>query len=126
MFRSVATDRFRVLMAVTAVLLIAFLGCGDVGPTDEQQVNITIANLSDAALDPGSFTSFFVAGSVPDESLRHRYRELFYEIDPPVISGNSATAMVRMTNVAGEIIAEKEWTFSKVDTEWKIIAAPLP
>ena len=102
------------------------IGCGDSDPTDAEEVNVTIANLSDAAVDPESFQSFFVGGSAPDESKRRRYREYFYEMDPPKISGDTATAMVRIINVKGEVLDEKEWAFSKVDTQWKISAAPLP
>jgi hypothetical protein len=114
------------LVVVTAVHLTTIIGCGDLDPTCAEQVNVTIANLSDAALDPQSFQSFFVEGSAPDESQRARYRDYFYEMDTPDISGNSATAIVRIMNAAGEVLDEKEWAFSKVDTQWKISAAPLP
>lgn len=126
MFRPVVTDRFQLFVAVTAIQFATIIGCGDPDTTDAEQVNVTIANLSDAALDPDSFQSFFVDGSAPGESQRHRYREYFYEMDPPDISGKSATTIVRVMNAAGEVLDEKEWVFSKVGTLWKISAAPLP
>ena len=126
MSRPVVSDRFQLVVAVTAILYTTIIGCGDPGPTDAERVNVTIANLSEAALDSESFQSFFVDGSAPDESQRHRYREYFYEMDPPDISGNSATTIVRMMNASGEVLDEQEWVFSKVDTQWKISDAPLP
>ncbi len=95
MFRPVVTDRFQLFVAITAIQFATIIGCGDPDTTDAEQVNVTIANLSDAALDPDSFQSFFVDGSAPGESQRHRYREYFYEMDPPDISGNSATRRVK-------------------------------
>lgn len=123
--RRPVSDRFGLAVA-TAVGMVSITGCGAPASTDVEQVNVTIANLSDAALDPESFQSFFVAGSAPDESQRHRYREYFYEMDPPDISGDSATAVVHMVDAAGEVEGAKVWVFSKVDTQWKIRQAPLP
>jgi hypothetical protein len=124
--RPVASDRFHLFVAVTALHLPLIIGCGDPAPTDAEEVNFTIANLSDAAVDTESFQSFFVDGSAPDESKRRRYRKHFYEMDSPKISGNSATTMVRIMNATGEVLGEKEWAFSKVDAQWKINTAPLP
>lgn len=117
---------FHLFAAVTAFHFATVVGCGDPAPTDAEQVNVVIANLSEAALDRESFESFFVAGSAPRESQRRRYREYFYEMDSPTVSGSSATASVRILNAAGEVLDEREWSFSTVDGRWKINTAPLP
>ena len=108
------------------VHLTAIMGCGESVPNDADELNVTIANLSDAAADPDSFQSFFVDGSAPDKSKRHRYRDYFYEMSPPEISGDRATAVVRIMNSTGKVLDEKTWTFSKVGKQWKIRDAPLP
>lgn len=126
MSRAVALDRLHLSLAITVVLLSTIIGCGAPESTDTEQVHAAIANLSDAARDPESFSSFFVEGSAPDESQRHRYREYYYEMETPVITGSSATAVVRMQDSTGEVLDQKEWSFSKVDAQWKIDAAPLP
>jgi hypothetical protein len=114
------------LVAAVAVCLATIAGCGDKGPSDTEQLNAAIANLSEAALDRESFESFFVTGSAPQDSTRHRYREYFYEMGSSEVAGNSATASIRIVNAAGESIDEQEWSFSKVDGKWKLDKAPLP
>lgn len=117
---------FHLLATLTALHFVTITGCRDTSPTDAEQVNDAIANLSEAALDRESFESFFIVGSAPQDSLRHRYREYFYEMESFQVAGDSATASIRMVNAAGEVIDEKEWSFSKVDGKWKIGKAPLP
>ena len=117
---------FHALAAVVALHAAMTIGCGDSGPTDSDQVNVAIANLSEAALERESFESFFVAGSAPGESERPRYRGYFYEMDPPKVTGDTATARVRILDADGDLVGEKDWLFSRVDDQWKISTAPLP
>lgn len=119
------SNRFVFYAALTVVFSTVNIGCNS-KPSNEEQVNVALANLSDAALDPEAFQLFFVDGMAPDDSERPRYREYFYEMGSPAVSGNSATAGVRITNAAGEVVAETTWDFSKVDEQWKIGNAPLP
>lgn len=125
-FRVVNSARLHWFAAFAMVDLVAMMGCGESVPKDADELNITIANLSDAAADPDAFQSFFVDGSAPNKSKRHRYRDYFYEMSPPEISGNAATAFVRIVDSTGKIVDTKTWTFSRVGTKWKIRAAPLP
>ena len=116
MLRTVA---FNSIVLVTAFLGLALIsGCGG-ADAEVEEVNVTIANLSDAAMDPESFRDFFVDGAVPDDKQRQRYRGLFYEMDAPKISGDSAVTNVRIINAEGEMLTEKEWSFAKVEGEWK-------
>ena len=124
-FQYRTSPSFRLFALVTALHVVMMIGCGGSEPTDAEQVNVAIANLSEAALDRESFESFFAAGLAPRESERSRYRQYFYEMDPPKVSGDSATANVRILDPDGDLIAEKEWSFSKVGDLWKISAAPL-
>ena len=76
-------------------------------------------------MDPDAFQEFFVAGAAP-ESDRDRYRNYFYEMDPATIADGTATATVRILDPDGDVVDEQQWSFTKVDADWKISDAPLP
>jgi hypothetical protein len=122
----VVCNRIYLFAAVILFYLTVVIGCGDPVAIEAEEMNITIANLADAAADRESFRSFFVDGAAPGESQRHRYRDYYYAMKPLEISGDSATVTVRITDANGQVLGEKEWGFSKVGTRWKINSAPLP
>lgn len=112
-------------VVILPVISLGLVGCGGPPPiSDEESVMEAIANLSDAADDKDSFRELFVTGSVPSGSQRVRYSRCLISMEPPVVTGRSATVEVQVTLDGRE--SAQQWTLEQEDGVWKIQNAPLP
>lgn len=95
--------------------------------SDADLVAELVSNMSQACGTPGEFKAIFVAGAAPDESQRSRYSPYLYDAPDADVSGENATAMVRVEKMMDDsLVGEVEWEAVKVGDEWKLKKAPLP
>jgi hypothetical protein len=97
----------------------------DYGSEEGLKVAQMISNFNDAKADINKFKKSFV-GNAP--SNWKEYEKYAYEVvvGSPKIDGANATATVTVhTDSNYEVVATKEWSFTKVGDAWKIKDAPL-
>jgi hypothetical protein len=121
---------------LTCCLLIALAGCwggSDDGLSrersldDEDRVARLISGMSDAVGTAEGFQALFAEGAAPPESERSRYKLYMFSATSAAVSGDSATATVRVENAADDkLVGEVEWTAVRVGEGWKVKEAPLP
>ena len=111
------------------LLLTAVAGCGGQSGGPGTMVDsdlISVGLITGLNTDPEGFPSFFVDGAVPSDSERERYARYVFKATSTDISGDSATASVRVEDLDGKLIGKEEWTAVKVGKTWKLKQAPLP
>ena len=82
----------------------------------------------DAAGSERAFQAIFAPGAALDESERPRYRPYMFEMASVQVSGDTATAKVRVVDSVDErpVGEEVEWTAVREGERWKLKTAPLP
>lgn len=120
------------LIAIFSIILTAALGCGGSGSiagpdsgSDAGKIAEFVDYFNDYVADAAKFKKAF-AGKAP--SSRKEYELLRFEVKAGSlkVDGTNATATVDIRNDSShEVIATKEWTFTKVGEEWKLKDAPL-
>src|SRR5262245_26327550 len=120
-------------LTLTGVVLstVVLSGCSKTGagPSYGGEEGRKIAQLVELVNDEKStapnLARLFVKGAAPKDS--RKYPLYYYEVSGnPTVSGDTATAMVKVKLEAGEETVEKEWSFAKEGEAWKIKSAPLP
>ena len=123
----------RSILVMASVLLTSVAGCSgsgsvalpDYGSEEGRQIAEFISYFNDYKADPVKFKKAF-AGTAP--SNWREYDKFRYEVKvgSPKVDGVNATATVTIHNESNyEVIATKEWTFTKVGDAWKLKDAPL-
>lgn len=115
-----------------SVVLVLVTGCGsgevappNYGSPEGLKIAQTVSDFNDAKANINTFKKMFV-GTAP--SNWKEYERVVYEVvvGSPQVDGANATATVTVRNESNyEVIATKEWTFTKVGDAWKIKDAPL-
>ena len=117
---------------VFASLLTSVAGCSssgsvarpDYGSEEGRKIAEFVDYFNDYKADANKFKKSF-AGNAP--SNWKEYEQFRYEVKvgSPKVDGTSATATVNIYKESNhEVIATKEWTFTKVGETWKIKDAP--
>ena len=119
--------------ASTGCWLVWLAGCQsstpvvDVGSEDGQQIVALIDSLSDEAHDRTKLKSAFSSDCKLSPREMGRYTRYQYAFKGrPQINGNTATCTVVLTPITTGEDVEKEWSFVKEGSQWKIQSAPLP
>jgi hypothetical protein len=112
------------------LIFVAVPGCGGGVPTkgDEKESDRLISIISMTG-NPQSWKIVFAEGSVPADSEQEKYQKFMYVGSSVKISGDTATASVRVQDQYGQMIGseEMEWTFKKDSGgAWKLTDTPLP
>jgi hypothetical protein len=121
------------ISVIVSLLLTSVAGWGgsgsvagpDYGSEEGRKIAEFVDYFNDYKADANKFKKAF-AGKAP--SNWKEYEPLRYEVKvgSPKVDGTNATATVNIYNESNhEVIATKEWTFTKVGEEWKIKDAPL-
>lgn len=121
-------------LVLTCGLVALLAGCGDKNQydpkatiADDLYINSLVSEILDS--DEKQIVKFFT-----DDNKRKvgkaEYKKLTsytYAINgKPVVSGDTATANVKVIGKDGKEIGVKEWEFAKEGGKWKIKSAPLP
>ncbi len=121
------------MIALLGGVVSCFAGCGDgepvfgFGDPDQDAVANSISVLSDFADRPDRFEPLFVDGEAPDVQARLKYGECSFGVtEPPSISGDKASAQVRVRDVLDKELGVVQWTAVKVGGKWKLKDTPLP
>jgi len=134
--RSIYHD-IRRLPAWTILILpgILTLGCDRPLPIHpevptERQIIKLVEDVEDVAHSPGELNRvkpLFAPGFGPSNEALLRYPAYRYEGKPPVLSGDSATVTVIVTDAkTGKPAGELQWSMTKVNGRWRLQDAPLP
>jgi len=107
-------------------------GCGESGPggpsyggEEGRKIAQLVELVNDEKSTSKNLARLFVKGAAPKDT--RKYPLYYFEVSgEPTVSGDSATAMVKVKQEAGEETVEKEWSFAKEGDAWKIKSAPLP
>jgi hypothetical protein len=117
-----------------ALVLLVLVGCGDAGPTPEEQVRTTVSEFGQATaakdyktmcgrlLAPDLIADVEQAGLPCERALKHgldQVREPQLTIGAVNIDGDSATAEVR-TSAAGEEPSRDTLKLVNINGTWKI------
>lgn len=95
--------------------------------TDADRVARLVSDMSDAAGTPTGFQAIFAEGAAPSEAERANYRGYGFRATATRVSGDSATATVRVERSADDqLVGETEWTAVRSDGGWKLQEAPMP
>ena len=136
--------RYSICLLISCSFML-LSGCGGSNArgelSEEQKVAAVVMAISDAAGDEETFQNYFVSGKAPNTG--EEYSSCVFEVpEDPVISGDEATAKVKLTTgmadssqsdspkpkasgAATKETREVTWTLAKSGGEWKIKNAPL-
>jgi hypothetical protein len=118
------------LAALAFSFWLLSLGCGGstetTKPLDEaQQVASLLTEFIDSS--PATIGNYFVGKQKVSAADFKKYVSMTYELDgKPNISGDTATANVKMKSSDGKELGIKEWSFAKEGGKWKLKSAPMP
>ena len=100
----------------------------DYGGEDGNKIAALVDKMNDDSNTIPKLKASFASGTAIGKKDVKTYPRFRYEIKgSPTVSGDSATATVEVSAYSGNDAGrEKEWTFVKEGSDWKIKAAPLP
>lgn len=122
------------ILAGLAVAALTGVGCGGTpegpgyGSPDGRKISELIDRLNDDKSTSGTLKKLFAAGVTLTPDQVRKYPRYFYEVTGnPAVSGDTATASVKLTGERkSEEAGEQTWEFAKEGDAWKIKSAPLP
>ena len=116
-----------------ALIAGALAGCGGGGatpaPVDDHLLRTVIGHVAELHASPADFTKCFVAGSVPDEATRKKFRGTMTKLDSATVdtAGGSATAQVMFEVLeTGQQLGPVTWTLEKSGDAWKVKTVQFP
>lgn len=123
-------------LAKTSVLILIALACSagcssntpssvDMGGVDGTKVAVVVEELNEAKGDDKKMAIMFVTKPTPADAKKFNQLS-FYVNGKPTISGATATCKVSIEKQDGTSQGVQEWTFEKVESNWKLKSAPLP
>jgi hypothetical protein len=126
-----ASRRLFLLLALGS--LVGAVGCGgepdgkplDMGGEDGTKIATVIEDVNEAIGNPKKLDILFVKGSKPTDTKKFA-RGNYSIAGKPSVSGESATAKVRVDSSEGKLLGEVEWKLEKDGDKWKIKDAPIP
>jgi hypothetical protein len=117
-----------VLGLTVAAVLAGCSASKDAAPaTEPQQVGMVISSLNDVTSKPNLLTPWFAQGAAPPAAELRKYAAYTFKPNgKPTVSGDTATAKVRVLDDKDHQVAEVEWTLVREGDRWKLKSAPLP
>jgi hypothetical protein len=123
----------RIPIAVLAIAVSAALsGCSSgsrdaTAMTEEVTIQQFIWSLDDVRENPKDLAGWFASGSAPPAAELRKYAKYVPRPDgKPSVSGDTATAKVKLLDSREQEVGQVEWTFVKEGGHWKLKTAPLP
>jgi hypothetical protein len=105
-------------------------GCGNTptppsyGSEDGKKIAELIADFNDSMADVKKFQTIFI---IKPAKTNKEYGRYMYDVSgSPSVSGEQATAKIKVTQDNGKDKGVVDWTFVKQGDKWKIKEAPLP
>jgi hypothetical protein len=94
---------------------------------DQIQVGQFIASLDDVKKDPKLLAPWFAAGAAPPAAELRKFAKYTCQADGrPTVTGDTATAKVKVLDANEHEVGQVEWTLVKEGGNWKLKSAPLP
>ena len=95
--------------------------------TDPIQVGQFIASLDDVKNKPNILSGWFASGAAPPAAELKKYAKFTFRPNgKATISGETATAKVRVLDANEKQVGEVEWTLVREGDRWKLKSAPVP
>jgi hypothetical protein len=125
--------RYNIALVALAILVVNFLGCShpeavplpNYGSEEGLKIAQMVSEFNDWKAHPAKFKKAFAA-TVPANFKDYEKFTYNVVVGSPKVDGSSATASVTIHKESNyEVVATKDWSFTKAGNDWKIKDAPL-